>query len=257
MNSNNPSSHKSYPIPIPDRLPVRIDPCPIVEAIFELRFATREPWRTLPGILASHIREHYSEQKDLPLAKIPEEVRRQDPMLSHLPLMQFLGQDFLVQLGPSVISLATKTNAYPGWSVVENEIGWLMQRIQQGGFISEGERLGVRYIDFFPEDVFRQLALGVHMGAQPLTGVETQLTTVFRREIFTLRLLVTNGAMVEAANGPRRGSVLDIDAWIKPLDFDIFAHATARFSEGHRVVKELFFGLVRPEFLASLNPVYQ
>ena len=56
-----------FPIPIPDRLPVKIDHCPIVEAILELRFITSESWRTLPGLLFAHIRDRYPEQRDLPL----------------------------------------------------------------------------------------------------------------------------------------------------------------------------------------------
>src|SRR6266516_7829439 len=64
-----------FPIPIPDRLPIKIDPCPIVEAILEVRFVTSESWATLPGLLFAHIRDRYPEQKDLPLAQLPEEIR--------------------------------------------------------------------------------------------------------------------------------------------------------------------------------------
>ena len=41
----------TFPISTPDRLPIRIKPCPIVEAIFEARFVSPEPWATLPGLL--------------------------------------------------------------------------------------------------------------------------------------------------------------------------------------------------------------
>ncbi len=133
-----------FPIPIPERLPQKIDPCPIVEAIFEVRLTTSELWRTLPGLLHEKIRERYREQRDLLLAQIPEEFRRQEPTLAYLPLMQFLSADFLVQLGPSVFSLVTKPNAYPGWTVIERELRWLLKRVQQAGFIQEAGRLGVR-----------------------------------------------------------------------------------------------------------------
>ena len=64
-----------FPIPTPERLPTKIDPCPIVEAILEIRFVTSESWRTLPGLLFAHIRDRYPEQKDLPLAQLPKERR--------------------------------------------------------------------------------------------------------------------------------------------------------------------------------------
>ena len=41
----------AFPIQIPDRLPTRIAPCPIVEAIFEGRFVSPELWATMPGLL--------------------------------------------------------------------------------------------------------------------------------------------------------------------------------------------------------------
>ena len=60
-----------FPIPAPDRLPVRINPCPIVEAIFEVRFTSKVAWATLPGMLYAQIRDKYPQQTQLPLAQLP------------------------------------------------------------------------------------------------------------------------------------------------------------------------------------------
>jgi uncharacterized protein (TIGR04255 family) len=248
---------EASPIPIPARLPIRIDPCPIVEAIFEIRFTSTATWLTMPGLLYDKIRDKYQEQKQLPTAGIPEEIRRQDPAFAHLPLMQFLGADFLVQLGARVISLVTKPNAYPGWTAIEGELRWILERLQAAGFINEGERLGVRYIDFMAEDVFQNLILGLQVGGKPLEDVQADLTTILPRELLTIRLKVANGAIVIRPSGPQRGSVLDVDAWFGALDFEVFSNSIARFAEAHRAIKELFFGLLRPEYLAKLSPVYE
>ena len=109
-----PIMSDAFPILIPDRLPISISPCPIVEAIFEARFVSPQPWATMPGLLFAQIRERYPEQKTLPVAQLPEEMRRQDANLLVLPLIQFLSDDFLIQLGPRVVCLVTKPNAYPG-----------------------------------------------------------------------------------------------------------------------------------------------
>src|SRR5947207_15538639 len=129
----------NLPTPIPHRLPTKIDPCPIVEAILEARFVTSESWRTLPGLLFSQIRDRYPEQKDLPLAQLPEEIRRREPAFIYQPLVQFLSRDFLVQFGPRIVSLVTKANRYPGWAAVEKEMAWLSGQLQKMGFVSEGE----------------------------------------------------------------------------------------------------------------------
>jgi uncharacterized protein (TIGR04255 family) len=244
-----------FPIPIPERLPARIAPCPIVEAALEIRFVTEEPWTTLPGLLFTKIRERYSKQRDLDLAKLPEEFRRQDPALTYLPLMQFQSGAFTLQFGPRVLSLVTKTNDYPGWQAIEEELGWVLGHAVDAGFIREAERLGARYIDFFAEDIFQHLILRPVIGDAPFESKELSISTVLRQEALTARLKVTNSAIVKAGNVANRGSILDIDSWVGPLDFSI-GNAIERFNELHLMAKRTFFGLLKPEFLATLNPSY-
>jgi uncharacterized protein (TIGR04255 family) len=242
---------------MPERLPSRIDPCPIVEAIFEVRFTSLVPWTTLPGMLFAQIRDKYPEQKSLPLAQVPEELRNQDPNLANRPLLQFLGNGFLVQAGPRLVSLATKTNEYPGWHAINQELVWLLDKLRQAGVVRETERIGVRYIDFFPSDVLSRFLLGVRVSEQPLTGAECTVTTVLRNGPLAIRLLLTNAAFVEMKDGPKKkGTVLDADAWFGALDANVFENGLERFGEAHQKIKELFFGLLRPEFLATMNPEY-
>src|SRR5206468_3143421 len=138
-------------------------------------------------LLFAQIREKYPQQKMLPMAQVPEEIRRQDPALLRLPLIQFLTNDFLIQLGPRVISLVTKPNAYPGWLLIEAELKWLLERVQAAGFVDETERLSARYIDFFGGDVFTALRLGLQVNDQPLRGRQTDITTVLRRGSLAIR----------------------------------------------------------------------
>jgi uncharacterized protein (TIGR04255 family) len=245
-----------FPIPVPDRLPVKIDPCPIAEAILEIRFVTSESWATLPGLSFARIRDRYPEQKTLPLAQLPEEMRRRESAFTYQPLIQFLGRgDFLIQFGPRVVSLVTKSKEYPGWPALEEEITWLVSELQRTGFVSEGERLGVRYINFFTFDIFEKLQLEVCAGKKRLAG-ELSVTSVLSHRPFTSRLLVANSAIVGTGEDARRGSVLDLDVWLGPTDFDLFENGLAKFDEAHRFEKQVFFGLLKPDFLTTLNPVY-
>lgn len=247
-----------FPIPVPDHLPAKIDPCPIVEAILEIRFVTSESWATLPGLLFTRIRERYPEQKNLPLAQIPEEMRRREPAFTYQPLIQFLSHgDFLIQFGPRVISLVAKSKDYPGWRAFQKEMTWLVSELQKTGFVSEGERLGVRYINFFTFDVFEKLVLEVSAGEKRLTKGERSITTVLTRAPLTSRLLVSNSAIVDSGDGARVGSILDVDVWLGPVDFDLFQNAVAKFGEAHEFEKQIFFGLLKPDFLATLNPIYK
>ncbi|MEX2579817.1 MAG: TIGR04255 family protein [Verrucomicrobiales bacterium] len=131
------SSYERIDIPVPEKLPTRISPCPIVEAILEIRFVTEKGWTVLPGLLHQHIRDRYGEPTDLPLAAIPDEVRRGEASLTHRPLAAFEGDGFQIRFGPRVLSLIVSSE-YPGWSAVESELGWLLDRVAEAGFIVEG-----------------------------------------------------------------------------------------------------------------------
>lgn len=246
----------SSQIQFPDPLPIRITPCPIVEAVFEARFVSTGPWATLPGLLYGQIRERYREEVTLPLMQVPEQIRAQDPALTHLPLLQFKGESFLVQLGPRVFSLVTKPRLYPGWTAIYDELAWLLPRVAKAGFVRESERIGVRYIDFFRGDIFPHLRIGVHIDGAPLQENQTDVTTVMRLGRVGARLQITNGAIVASTSGPEVGSVLDLDTWVGSADADLFGQGLDRFTELHETVKRVFFGLLKPEFLNQLQPVY-
>jgi uncharacterized protein (TIGR04255 family) len=245
-----------FPILIPERLPIRITPCPIVEAAFEVRFNSTQPWENMPGLLCGHIQERYPRQERLPMADIPEEVRRQAPFFQPLPLLQFLGDDFLIQIGPRCLSLVTHPNAYPGWEAIREELRWLVDKAGKAGFIGETERIGVRYIDFFQANVFENLQMQLVFGEHPSTAAQTEVTTILRRAPMTIRLHATNAAIAGGGESVRSGSVLDVDAWFGALEADLFVNGMDRFAQAHQAIKGLFFGLMKPHFLATLKPEY-
>jgi len=237
-------------------MPVRISPCPILEVILEIRFVTAEDWALLPGLLYTHIKERYPKSENLPITEMPEEFLRTEPGMVHAPRIRFLGKGFVIQFGPRVISLLTQ-GEYPGWHAIKDELRWLLEKLEAAAFIHEGERLGMRYIDFFEDDIFSRLELDIRSGGEPVSGVEMNFATVFRREQMTARLVLQNGAMALRGNKMVAGSILDLDVWLGPSDFEIFGNVAERFEDAHRCNKEIFFGILKTEFLDSLAPVYE
>ena len=246
-----------FPIPKLARLPIQISPCPILNAVLEIRFVTGEDWALLPGLLYTQIKERYPKFENLPIAEMPEEIFRIDPNLIYAPRMRFLGQGFIVQFGPRVVSLLTR-DEYPGWQRIKEELSWLLERLKLANFIHEGERLGMRYIDFFEdEDIFSRLVLDVRSGGQSVSGVEMSFATVFRNDALTARLSLNNGALVTRGNQVVSGSILDLDVWLEASGFDVFGDAAERFEEARQCNKEIFFGLLKTDFLDSLAPKYE
>lgn len=246
----------TFPNVLEGPLPSRISPCPIVEAILEIRFSTTKSWRMLPGLLLSTIREKYPKTQDLPLAQVPEEVRRKEPNLTYKPLVQYQGKDFIIQLGPFVVSLVTKQHSYPGWQALRAEMEWLVEMLKKSGFVEEGKRLGVRYVNFFDFDVFSKLNLEVKYGENSLADSELGVVAVLKQPPFKARLQVSNNVTMESANKVCGGSVVDVDVWLGSLDFEPFVDSMEKFTEAHELEKQIFFALLKHEFLSTLNPEY-
>ena len=114
----------------------------------------------------------------------------------------------------------------------------------------------MRYIDFFAEDIIPHLVIGVRADGDPVAGFEMSLTTAFPCGDFTARLVLNNGALVTRPDGVVRGSILDLDLWLESSGFDVFENSLERFEDAHRRNKEIFFGLLKPEFLGKLSPEY-
>src|SRR5690606_29391031 len=149
---------ENFPVKVVDPLPTKIDPCPIVQAIFEIRFKTTTPWAQLPGKVAGLLREQYV-GKELPLFTLPEQFKQQYPGSIYLPQYQFHSNQFVVNLGPQMIGLGVQTMSYPGWTVVHAELNSFLSKVINDGFMEEGARLGVRYSDFFEFNIFDRIDL--------------------------------------------------------------------------------------------------
>src|SRR5580692_890708 len=234
----------SLPFPIPVRLPRKITPCPILEAIMEIRFVPKRPWEHFPGLFADKFGHKYPIEEDIGMAKLPQIVREQDPRLIHVPYRRYIGDQFTLQVGPRVVGLITKNGMYPGWDVFWPAMEEIIKGVHELGIMREASRLGLRYINFFPFNIFDQLTLGLSVNGTALKNPETGLNTVFVHEGFRHFVQINNASMIgDTGNKTRFGSILDIDtAPIKAIT-DINLEAESLFRSAHVAEKKVFFGL--------------
>lgn len=245
---------ENFPVKVVDPLPKQIDPCPIVEAAFEIRFTTDVPWKELIGRVGLLIGDRYPERRVLDLENMPDQWKQHVPGSVHIPHYQFLSDQFVINLAPQMIGLCVQSGRYPGWAVIEAELKDFLPKILHGGFMREGARLGVRYTDFLELNIFEHIDLQVSVNGNPVNDKDRQFVTVFQEEQMTIRLLLVNGAFMGDGTQGRRGSVLDIDAAFDALDFELNGNVLERFTQAHDVIKKLFFGLVSSDLLKRLNP---
>jgi uncharacterized protein (TIGR04255 family) len=237
------------------RLPKVIERCAISEAVTEIRFETNLPGEAVFGVVYNALKERYGALEKLPILQIPEVMRASDPNLQYLPGYKLSMDNFRVQIGPKVLSCSV-VSPYPGWARYFAEIGEVFGCIRELGFISTVTRFAIRYIDFFQFDIFRKIDVGVFLGNDRLEGVPMGLRVDIQKGRFRCLLQISNEATWQANSENIKGSAFDVDTYLASGEGDLFEQMNELLEEAHLIQKNLFFGLLKPDFLESLKPSY-
>lgn len=121
--------------------PTKITPDPIIDAIVEFRFENNVPPDAILGMLFNVVRDDFPEFVKLPIAELPEKIRAQDSTLKFAP--------FLAKL---------------------------VKNLEASGVVKKFTRIGIRYIDFFKNDIFEKITLSINLNDAPLKSAQTTLT---------------------------------------------------------------------------------
>ncbi|MDZ7755504.1 TIGR04255 family protein [Rhodohalobacter sp.] len=82
------------------KLPAKIEPCPILESVIEVRFSSNEISEAIFGLFQREIRETLPKYERLGILDLPEAIRRQEPNLKYKPHFKFTSDEYDVNLGP-------------------------------------------------------------------------------------------------------------------------------------------------------------
>jgi len=239
-------------------LPTKISPCPIIEAIAEVRFQSNIPHSVLPGMIYAAIRDRFPTQQDLPNSQIPEALRIANPALRYQHTIRFLGEGLTLSVGAQVFSISCTAGQYPGWTAYEEMLSFLIERFRPLGFIRTLERLGLRYLDFFELPVVDKLQLELLVSGNSLMSAPLHISCQLQREAFACLLQLNTASTVQIAGKQLFGAVLDLDVafMLKSSTFPDLVLDT--FKQAHVLQKKMFFEeLLKREYLTKLNPVYE
>src|SRR5687768_13516679 len=103
------------------RLPKKIEICPIIDAVIELRFESNLPPEIIPGIVYGKFGKRYPKTEKLPLMEVPSSLRDSDPNLMYSPVYKLFNESFIFQIGPRVFSVLCPKE-YKGWTSFKAEI---------------------------------------------------------------------------------------------------------------------------------------
>jgi uncharacterized protein (TIGR04255 family) len=235
------------------RQPIRID-APIEEATFELRFRPAIYPGAVFGLIYRALQDtHAGEVTRLPIMQLPDEIREKDELLIYRPHYRIRNERFTVQVGPRVL-LISCADPYPGWDHFSEEIYADLAAVLQQEVIDEVERLGLRYVNRFTKNVSDQLTITVVTDSEAIQTGNYSLGLSVEKDEFTNYVFIDNEAPAE---GTPRMTLIDIDTYLTRR-FDVrnwdYRDTIERM---HTTEKQVFFGLLKDEFVQTLNPQYE
>ncbi len=240
-----------------DKLPIRINPCPIIEAIVEVRFSSALPAAAIYGILYSKINAMFTSVKNLPILQIPEAIRSTDPNLMYQPHYLLANGDLSLRVGPRAL-VFVNSGAYQGWAKFSPFIINALEGIRDTQIIHLPERIGIRYMNFFNHSILDKVDFKINYQGNPIDDENITTRIEFKRDEFIQIINIANNSGLNINNKIVLGSLIDIDCIYN------YQSGTATFYDsykdtveaGHLLEKTSFFKLLLPSFLESLNPIY-
>ena len=234
------------------RVPKKITPCPILEAVVQLRFDTETPSDVVTGGLSQQLRGRYSKRVSLPIMNLPEELRIKDPQLKFAPWFRLEGEGFFLHLGPSMLSIHCPKE-YKGWRLYRQAILEVIEAVQGSKIIKQVREMGLKYISFFEGNIFEKTKAHLSLDGCSLIGQKTRLESKFEQGGFDCMVRILNRAFVDT----QPGSVVEVGVrTIQKLSLADTQYGEM-IDQAHRVQKQIFFSLPKEDFLNQLNPEFE
>lgn len=235
-------------------LPKSISPNPLFISTIELRFVTSLNRLELFQKMFSQF------SKVLPIVEeanvMPQDLKNQDENLRYLPDFTFKNDDFLLSFSTRSVSFEN-ISEYKLWPTYFSFVKECLTEMFKMNFISAIDRCGVRYGSVFDGVINPELALKEvpKMNVDGNLSILDAFKAVYHKEERMLYLQISPNAKIQKNDIVRIGLYIDIDASFTRsivANEDVFEI----FEKLHFDQKELFFGLLKDEFIQTLNPQY-
>lgn len=244
------------------KLPKKITPDPIVEAVIEIRFDSKAYVEQLLTVILNKYPEKNSSLNKLPINEIPEYVRESDPELRYKPLYQLSvdNEKYVILVGPRIlaISAAKGKTGYIGWSDFYKEFDELFKHSLLNHDVEKIVRIGMRYINFFDsKDFWNNILLNISPEVF-VQGNKVLLKVENTKEKFNTSIQIATNTKVRKRGNNEEGSIIDIDISINEEKANLDkTQIESLIQEMHLGIKTNFFGILKPEYLETLGPKYE
>lgn len=220
---------------------------PIVEASVNIRCTFSVPTDAVFGIVYQSMKQlklNTLQVHQLPIASIPEQIRKSDPNLTDKPTHQIVCERGIVAIGTNIISIGL-IPPYISWDNFDSFIDLILNNIYQE-VIKGVTNISIRYLNFFKSNIFDHINLKIIFGQNKLSGPNT----TFRTELpindkFKEILQITNCIHLknQTLHLDSNGSLIDITVFSTNVDSD-FNQIKEDIGGLHDAIETSFFKLV-------------
>jgi uncharacterized protein (TIGR04255 family) len=238
--------------------PIKLKKDGIVEALFEVRFATPAIPEMVVGQLVGDIAAMAPQMalERTPLADLPAPMRRADPNLAYQATLQLRSADGLRigRVGDNVVSWHMLA-PYAGWAVFRPEIEQLVERVKRSINDLSIVRAGFRYLNFLNATDhlvggIKDLTLDVTIKGKV---IDYPINVNYHRD-FRDHRITTKIATPEFIQ-PRPPDVslyIDVDVHTEDRPSPHVDELLPWVDRAHDLLKDEFFTLIKPEILKEL-----
>lgn len=242
------------------KIPKKISPSPILEAVTEIRFENNLPSAVVYGKLYAALSEQFDQTEQLPILEMPEQLREMQPEFKYSPHYRLKNEKFIVNIGQRSISVnrICTEHEYKNWDEYFKVIKKVFSEVQKINLVTVAERVSVRYINFLEEQsVGNILNLEIGLFNTQVTDFK-ELNLSFMREVSESTKLgvgIAMNAKVELKGAIKQGLIINIEAF-NDGETDI-TKLKEVIEVLHKDAEEGFFTALNTEFLETLEPVYE
>jgi uncharacterized protein (TIGR04255 family) len=146
-------------------------------------------------------------------------------------------------------------NTYQGWAVYGSQVKKLIELLLENNLLGNIHWIGLRYVSEFANiQIFDQLIWNFQYQWSDETAA---VNTIFRTEWLDGNLRIIVNLVNNAVREEQRYSLMDVDVNLAMHIESLTLLQLNEYLDGfHAKEKEIFFGLMKPDFLTSLNPTY-
>jgi len=235
-------------------LPIEISPNPLIRSTVEISFSAKIERAKLFSAVYPPFASTFPIFEE---NKIPKGIRNLRSELKFSPDYILRNDDFTLSFGANSISFEN-VSEYKFWSVYFPFIKQQLETFFGLNIIDKINRIGLRYASVFGngKKINDILQLSTDVRTEGYQQSFVSMTNNYKMGDYNFRVHLADNVQLIKNNKPLSGAYIDIDGSFKG-ELQPSSNIFNVIDEIHTEGKNLFFlKLLRPSFLATLNPKY-